>query len=111
MMADYAEKQKKRGHKADLHTIKRIVLAFSPYKVQVTLVLIAILLTTVLGLFNPFIIRYIFDDAIGKRDANLLVILVLVLFVIPVITAMIGAGQTYLNNTIGQRVMRDFRNK
>jgi len=31
--------------------------------------------------------------------------------VTPVVTGIIGVGQTYLNNIIGQRVMRDFRNK
>ncbi len=29
----------------------------------------------------------------------------------PIITGIIGVGQTYLNNVIGQQVMRDFRNK
>ena len=29
----------------------------------------------------------------------------------PVVTGLVGVGQTYLNNLIGQNVMRDFRNK
>src|SRR5258708_3039550 len=32
------------------------------------------------------------------------------MIVMPIITGIIGVGQTYLNNIIGQRVMRDFRN-
>jgi ATP-binding cassette subfamily B protein len=73
--------------------------------------LIAIILTTVLGLVNPFLIQFIFDDAIGKRNLHLLLIFVGIMIVMPVITGIIGVGQTYLNNVIGQRVMRDFRNK
>ena len=110
-MAAYAEEQKKRGRKTDTRTLQRIAKAFSPYKFQVVLVLIAIILTTVLGLVNPLLIRYVFDDAIGKGNLKLLIILVIIMIVTPIITGVIGVGQSYLNNVIGQRVMRDFRNK
>ncbi|MDQ6643965.1 MAG: ABC transporter ATP-binding protein/permease [Chloroflexota bacterium] len=110
-MAAYAEEQKKRGRKTDARTMQRVTQAFTPYKFQVVLVLIAIILTTVLGLVNPLLIRYIFDDAIGKGNINLLIILVTIMIITPVVTGIIGVGQTYLNNIIGQRVMRDFRNK
>ncbi len=109
-MSAYLEEQKKRGRKTDARTMRRVAQAFAPYKFQVVLVLIAIILTTVLGLINPLLIRYIFDDAIGKRNLNLLIIFVSIMFVTPIVTGIIGVGQTYLNNTIGQRVMRDFRN-
>src|SRR5579864_3062043 len=109
-MSDYVEEQKKRGRKTDARTLRRVAQAFAPYKFQVMLVLIAILLTTVLGLVNPFMIQFIFDDAIVKRNVTLLFILVGIMFVMPIVTGIIGVGQTYLNNTIGQRVMRDFRN-
>lgn len=110
-MSAYLEEQKKRGRKTDARTLRRVAEAFKPYKMQIILVLIAIILTTVLGLVNPFMIQFIFDDAIGKRNLNLLVILVSIMFVMPIITGLIGVGQTYLNNIIGQQVMRDFRNK
>jgi len=110
-MAAYLEEQKKRGRKTDARTLRRVAEAFGPYKLQVVLVLIAIILTTVLGLVNPLMIRFIFDDAIGKRNLNLLLILVGIMFIMPIITGIIGVGQTYLNNVVGQRVMRDFRNK
>jgi ATP-binding cassette subfamily B protein len=110
-MSAYLEEQKKRGRKTDARTLRRVAEAFRPYKFQVVLVLIAIVLTTVLGLVNPLMIRFIFDDAIGKRNLNLLLILVGIMFIMPVITGIIGVGQTYLNNVVGQRVMRDFRNR
>jgi ATP-binding cassette, subfamily B, bacterial len=110
-LRDYAEELKKSGRKTDVRTVRRIAQAFSAYKIQIILVLIAIILTTVLGLVNPLLIRYIFDDAIGKRNLNLLITLVSIMFLMPVVTGIIGVGQTYLNNIIGQNVMRDFRNK
>ena len=110
-MAAYAEEQKKRGRKTDARTVRRIAQAFSPYKLQVVLVLIAIILTTVLGLVNPLLIKYIFDDAITPKNTNLLLIFVGLMIITPIITGIIGVGQTYLNNIVGQNVMRDFRNK
>jgi ATP-binding cassette subfamily B protein len=110
-MSQYLEEQKKRGRKTDARTVRRVAQAFRPYKFQIILVLIAIILTTVLGLVNPFMIQFIFDDAIGKRNLHLLIILVSIMFVMPVVTGIIGVGQTYLNNVIGQNVMRDFRNR
>jgi ATP-binding cassette, subfamily B, bacterial len=110
-MSSYLQEQKRRGRKSDSRTLKRIALAFTPYKFQVILVLLAILLTTVLGLINPFMISFVFDDAIGKGNTTLLIIFVSIMFAVPVITGLIGVGQTYLNNLIGQNVMRDFRNQ
>src|SRR5713226_665181 len=109
-MSAYLEEQKKRGRKTDSNTLKRVAKAFSPYKIQIIIVLIAIILTTVLGLVNPFLIQFIFDDAIGNRNGTLLVIFVSIMIVMPIVTGIIGVGQSYLNNTIGQQVMRDFRN-
>jgi ATP-binding cassette, subfamily B, bacterial len=109
-MSGYLEEQKKRGRKTDSNTLKRVARAFSPYKAQIVLVLFAIILTTVLGLVNPFMIQFIFDDAIGKHNEKLLIILVSIMIIMPIITGLIGVGQTYLNNVIGQQVMRDFRN-
>src|SRR6266852_8447849 len=109
-MTAYLEEQKKRGRKTDARTLRRVAKAFSPYKIQIIIVLIAIILTTVLGLVNPFMIQFIFDDAIGKGNSTLLIILVSIMIIMPFITGLIGVGQTYLNNVIGQQVMRDFRN-
>lgn len=110
-MAVYLEEQKKRGRKTDARTVGRVAQAFKPYKTQVILVLIAIIATTLLGLVNPLLIQRIFDDAILPRNLNKLIIYVLIMFITPAISGLIGVYQTYLNNAIGQNVMRDFRNK
>src|SRR5215469_10212037 len=91
-LEDYAEEMKKRGRKTDMRTVRRVAQAFSTYKIQVILVLIAILLTTVLGLVNPPLIQPVFDDAIGKRTVTPLLVLVSIMCVTPVITGINGAG-------------------
>ncbi|BCL81687.1 multidrug ABC transporter ATP-binding protein [Ktedonobacteria bacterium brp13] len=110
-LASYLEEQKLRGNKTDARTLRRVMQAFKPYKFQVVLVLIAILATTLLGLINPLLIARIFDDAIDKRNLPLLIIYVGIMIVTPVIASLIGVFQTYINNLVGQNVMRDFRNR
>ena len=110
-MAAYLEEQKRRGRKTDAQTVRRVAIAFKPYKVQVVLVLIAILFTTGLGVVNPLLIQRIFDDTIVKKNLPLLITYVAIMIVTPIISGLIGTYQTYLNNLIGQNVMRDFRNR
>src|SRR6266536_2938521 len=110
-MADIVEEQKKRGRKTDAHTVRRVIQAFSPYKFQVILVLVTIIVTTLLGLVNPLLIQRIFDDAIAPHNISRLIFYVIIMFVTPIVSGLIGVYQTYLNNVIGQNVMRDFRNR
>ncbi|HWS83045.1 MAG TPA: ABC transporter ATP-binding protein, partial [Ktedonobacteraceae bacterium] len=110
-MATYLEEQRKRGRQTDARTLRRVARAFIPYKFQVVMVVVAILLTTGLGVINPLMIQRVFDDAIVKRNFNRLVIDVAIMMVVPIVSGLIGVWQNYLNNTIGQKVMRDFRNQ
>jgi ATP-binding cassette subfamily B protein len=110
-MATYLEEQRKRGRQTDARTLRRVAQAFKPYTFQVALVLLAILLTTGLGVINPLMIQRVFDDAITKKNFNRLLIDVAIMIVVPIVSGLIGVWQNYLNNTIGQNVMRDFRNR
>jgi ATP-binding cassette subfamily B protein len=51
----------------------------------------------------------IIDQALRHKDLNELTILVAIMFFTPVVSGLVNVGQTYLNTTVGQRVMRDFR--
>jgi ATP-binding cassette, subfamily B, bacterial len=110
-MASYLEEQRKRGRQTDARTLRRVAKAFSPYLFQVVMVLLAILLTTGLGVINPLMIQRIFDDAIVKKNFHALLIDVAIMIAVPIVSGLISVWQTYLNNSIGQKVMRDFRNK
>ncbi len=107
----YSKEPNKHGRKNATSTMKRIIQAFRPYRFQVVLVLIVVLLTTSLGLVNPLLIARVLDDAIQKGDATLLLIYVIIIVVTTVVTGLIGMGQSYLNNKIGQNVMYDLRNQ
>ncbi|MBV9279533.1 MAG: ABC transporter ATP-binding protein, partial [Chloroflexi bacterium] len=87
-------------------TIRRVAGFFRPYRAQVALVLIAILVIAVVGLANPILLKLVIDDALLHRDVGKLTLYTALMIVIPIVTGLVGVGQTYLNNLIGQRVMR-----
>ena len=93
----------------------RIASSFGPYSYQICLVGGLILLSAGLGVVNPLLIRVVFDYALfpssGIPDLDLLWIIAGVMAGVIVVTSFIGIAQTYLTNTVGQKVMRDLRNR
>ena len=90
-------------------TLRRIAAFFGPYKLQVLVVLVAIIATSLLGLVNPFLLERLIDEVIVGQDYSKLNLYVGLMIVIPIVSGLIGVGQTYLNNIIGQSVMQDLR--
>jgi ATP-binding cassette subfamily B protein len=91
-------------------TIRRIAGFFRPYRKQVAVVLLTIVVTSFLGLINPYMLKLLIDDAIPNRDFTKLNIYVGLMIVVPIVSGLVGVGQSYLNNVIGQHVMQDLRN-
>jgi ATP-binding cassette subfamily B protein len=103
-------------------TLRRVVGIFRPYRGKVLVVSAAIIATSVLGIANPLLIKEIFDKALfgnppgqcsGGACPNLPLLyrLVGLMIAIPVVTSLIGIGQTYMANLVGLRVMQDLRNR
>jgi ATP-binding cassette subfamily B protein len=102
-------------------TVRRVVRTFRPYRGKVAWVALAIVVTSSLGVVNPLLIKRIFDLALfGDPPGDcgglacprlgLLYFYVGLMVAIPVVTSIIGIGQTYLANLVGLRVMQDVRN-
>lgn len=94
---------------------RRIAASFRPYLPQITIVGLLILFTAGLGVVNPLLIRVIFDSALfpesGSPNLNLLWTIAGVMAGITVVTSAIGIVQTYVTNQVGQKVMRDLRDR
>ena len=90
-------------------TLRRIVAFFRPYRLQVGVVVAAILATSLIGLINPILLKLLIDEAIPRLDWGLLNLFVGLMIVLPIVSGLIGVGQSYLNNIIGQHVMQDLR--
>jgi ATP-binding cassette subfamily B protein len=91
-------------------TIRRIAGFFRPYRPQVAIVFVAIIVTSLLGLINPLLLGALFDQVLVGQDYTNLGLFVGLMIVIPIVTGLIGVGQAYLNNVVGQNVMQDLRN-
>ena len=88
--------------------VRRIAAAFQPYKAQVIVVGLLILVSAGLGVVNPLLIRVVFDSALFpvmvnvdglpasvSPNLNLLWILAAVMVAVIVLTSGIGIVQTY----------------
>jgi ATP-binding cassette subfamily B protein len=90
-------------------TIRRMVGFFRPYRAQIGVVLVAILATSFIGLINPLLLKQLIDVAIPEQNWLLLNVFVGLMIILPIFSGLIGVGQSYLNNIIGQAVMHDLR--
>ncbi len=88
---------------------RRIAGLFGPYRRRLGTVLGLILVSAGLAAVSPFLLRAVLDDAIPQRDTTLLALLVGGMIAIAVVTGALGVAQTWLSNTVGQRVMHDLR--
>src|ERR671927_637858 len=91
--------------------VRRVARLFKPYRGQVGLVLLSILVTGALGVAPAFLTKAIINRALLPHDLHLLWQLVLLMIAIPLVSGAIGVGQTYLTTVVGQRVMQDLRNR
>ena len=104
-MGDFTPVPKERRAR----TLRRIAAFFGPYKLQVVVVLVAILTTSLIGLINPLLLGLLLDQVIIGKDYDKLNLYVGLMIALPIVTGLIGVGQSYLNNVIGQNVMQDLR--
>ena len=110
-VSSQTKEQRKRERKRDLGTLKRIVLLFRPYRSQMTFVLLAVMVTTAFSLVVPLLLPPIIDDALAHRNMSHLLLYGVAQIAAACLSGVIGVGQTYLSNLVGQHVMRDLRNK
>jgi ATP-binding cassette, subfamily B, bacterial len=90
-------------------SLRRIARLFRPYRVRLGTLLSLIVVGSVLGVASPFLLREAVDRGIVKHDLTLLTWLVLGMVALAVINGVIGVAQTWISNTVGQRVMHDLR--
>src|SRR5215213_1996521 len=94
-------------------TLRRIRPLFRPYRGRTAggcFMVVALIVTSAgLAMISPFLLRDVLDQAIPERDTALLTGLVAGMIGIAIVTQVLGVGQTWLSNLVGQRVMHDLR--
>jgi ATP-binding cassette subfamily B protein len=89
--------------------LRRIIKLFRAYRGRLALVGSLILLSSLVSLASPFLLREVLDVAIPARDAGLLALLALGMIAVAVTTSVFDVVQTLISTTVGQRVMHDLR--
>ncbi|MEV0620757.1 ABC transporter ATP-binding protein [Nonomuraea sp. NPDC050404] len=89
--------------------LRRIVKLFAAYRGRLSVVASLILLSSLVSLASPFLLREVLDVAIPARDAGLLTLLALGMILVAVTTSVFDVLQTLVSTTVGQRVMHDLR--
>jgi len=95
-------------------TGRRALALFAPYRGRLTLIALAIGVTSALGVVTPFLTQQVFDQGLfapGGPRIGLLAALVGAMIGIAVVSAVIGIGQTYLTTVLGNRVMQSLRDR
>src|ERR671935_2048505 len=92
-------------------TLRRIRPLFRPYRARLLAVVALIVVSAGLGMISPFLLRDVLDEAIPERNTDLLTALVGGMIGIAIATQVLGVGQTWLSNLVGQRVMHDLRTR
>ncbi|MCH7971939.1 MAG: ABC transporter ATP-binding protein [Chloroflexi bacterium] len=90
-------------------TLARVARLYRPYRIALITVAGIILISAVLQVAAPLLIRQIIDDAIPNADRRLLVWLTGGMIGIAAISGGLSLGTNYLNTRTGLTVMEDLR--
>jgi ATP-binding cassette, subfamily B, bacterial len=90
-------------------SLRRIGRLFRPYWPQLSLVTVLIVLSSLVSLASPFLLRAVIDIAIPRHDLRLLVWLVLGMVAVAGITSAFGVVQTWVSTKVGQQIMHRLR--
>ncbi|HEY6057180.1 MAG TPA: hypothetical protein VIV06_04065, partial [Candidatus Limnocylindrales bacterium] len=81
-------------------TVRRILAFFSPYRLRISIVVAAILVTSLIGLVNPFLLKFLTDEVLVGHDFRNLNLYAGLMIALPIVNGLIGVGQSYMNNLI-----------
>lgn len=92
-------------------SMRRVVGLFAGHGWILAAVVAIIVVSSVVGLAQPFLLREIIDVALPGQDTTLLVWLVVGMVGVAAVTGILGVWQTWLATTMGQRVMHTLRTR
>jgi ATP-binding cassette subfamily B protein len=94
------------------HLLRRIAELFSPYKKQLVVTVVLVLVSAGLSVAPPLLTKQLFDVGLfpaGGPNVPVLVELVAIMVLLWVASAALGVWQTWLTATVGNKVMGSLR--
>lgn len=90
-------------------SLRRIGALFAPHRGPLTVVVVTIVASSIVGMASPFLLREVIDVALPERDVTLLAWLAAGIVAVAAVTAALGVAQTWISTRIGQEVMHGLR--
>ncbi len=90
-------------------SLRRIGALFTGHRRQLAVVVAVIVVSSVISMASPFLLREVIDVALPQSDLRLLVLLVAGMVGVAAATSALGVVQTWISTTVGQRVMHRLR--
>ncbi|SFC02287.1 ATP-binding cassette, subfamily B [Nocardioides terrae] len=90
-------------------SLRRIGRLFSAHRSTLGVVIALIVVSSTIGLAQPFLVRHVIDVALPGQDVGLLVWCVVGMVAVAVASAALGIFQTLLSTRVGQQVMHRLR--
>src|ERR1700743_218669 len=90
-------------------TIKRIAGYARPYRVQLTLFLIATALDAAITVVNPLLLRELIDNGIVAKDEGVVIVVALTVAGVTLFDALLGVVNRYFSSRIGEGLIYDLR--
>lgn len=92
-------------------TLKRILSSFRPYKGEVSMTVLLVVISVVLGLLPPLFLRHIVDFGLAKSDLRVTAWYSVYTIIVTILASVTTYGYGYLSVDVGQRILRDLRNQ
>lgn len=93
----------------DWKIIRRVLQAFVPYWPRAVLIVVLILITAIGNLAPAWLTQRIIDNGIMQGSTETVIRLSAILIGIVLLMGIVGVFQSWLNNSIAQNVMADYR--
>ncbi|MCL7457633.1 ABC transporter ATP-binding protein/permease [Micromonospora sp. MSM11] len=90
-------------------SLRRIGALFARHRAALAAVTAIIVVSSVLAMASPFLLRAVIDRALPERDLTLLVALVAGMVAVAAVTSVLGVAQTWISTRVGQQVMHRLR--
>ncbi|MGW5561465.1 ABC transporter ATP-binding protein [Micromonospora sp. NPDC003944] len=90
-------------------SLRRIGRLFTPHRPALAAVTAIIVISSIIAMASPFLLRAVIDRALPQGDVPLLVWLVLGMVAVAAVTSALGVVQTWISTQVGQRVMHRLR--
>ncbi len=105
------EEEKQNAPKVTKQLLKRVFSYLKPYRLQLALVFVAIILSSILGLLPSILTGKIIDEGLIGQDMKLLIIFIAASLGVTLAANLIGVAESYINTWIAQHITFDMRNQ